>query len=68
MGNPYFNKLKKYKSDAIKAAEELHYGDEIIGKLYSAKTDAEVSMIMKSARENNPRWKDTAERYSHLGF
>ena len=61
-------KYKKYKDDAILAAKQLCYGDDVLSKLYKAKTDSEVSMIMKSARKNVPRWKDPADGYSHLGY
>ena len=41
---------KKYKAWAIKAAKELWYGKEVVEKLKAAKTDNEISLIMKTAR------------------
>ena len=42
--------FKAYKSEAIKAAEDLEYGTEILEKLENAKTDGEIQRIMVSAR------------------
>lgn len=41
-----------YKKEALKAAKELCYGDEIKKKIKEAKTDEEIERIMASARKN----------------
>lgn len=45
------NKGSDYKRLAIKAAKDFNYDDEIIHRLESAKSDNEVSRIMKEARK-----------------
>ncbi len=40
-----------YKKQAIKAAKDLRYGDEIIKKLKAASTDGEIERIMIGARK-----------------
>ena len=42
--------FKKKKKDSIKAAEDLRYGKKVIDKLKAAKTEAEVTNILKTAR------------------
>lgn len=42
--------LKKYKKEAIIAAKELFYPQEIENKIRNAKTEAEVSNIMFNQR------------------
>lgn len=42
--------FEKYKKDSIRAAKDLRYGKEVIDKLESAKTEAEVTNILKTAR------------------
>lgn len=42
--------FKTYQKDAIRAAEELMYGDKIIARLEKAKTEGEVCRIMATAR------------------
>lgn len=46
----YFGE-KKYKDIAIKAAEELGYGDLVISRLHKADTDSEIERIMVTARK-----------------
>ena len=41
----------QYKKEALEAARDLCYGREIINKIREAKSDNEISRIMKSARE-----------------
>ena len=43
---------KSYKADALKAAKELGYGDDVIRRLRNAKTDGEVERIMVTARKS----------------
>lgn len=38
------------KNNAIHAAQDLGYGDEVIKKLRQAKTDGEIGRIMRKAR------------------
>lgn len=42
-----------YKGQAIKAADELGYGYDVISKIRKAKTDNEISGIMTEARRNS---------------
>lgn len=39
-----------YRNDAIKAARDLRYGQDVIDKIKAAKTDAEIDRIMRKAR------------------
>lgn len=39
-----------YRSEALKAAEDLHYGEEVIDKIKRAGNDSEIRRIMKEAR------------------
>lgn len=45
------NEVVQYKSNALKAAEELGYPQEVIAKIVKAKTDGEISRIMMAARK-----------------
>lgn len=40
-----------YKVQAIKAARDLQYGDEVVAKIKNAKTDGEIARIMITARK-----------------
>lgn len=40
-----------YKTQAIKAAIDLHYGYEVVEKIENAKSDAEITRIMKTERK-----------------
>lgn len=42
--------FKTYQEDAIRAAEELMYGDKVIARLENAKTEADICRIMATAR------------------
>jgi hypothetical protein len=42
--------LREYRRHALKAAHELCYGDEVKAKLKDAKSEDEISRIMKTAR------------------
>ena len=46
----YFQSLKLYKNDAIKAAKELFYGEDVIKQIKEAKSAHEISKIMSKAR------------------
>ena len=39
-----------YKKQAMIAAEDLRYGNEVIEKIKAAKNDAEIERIMNTAR------------------
>ena len=39
-----------YKRTAITTAKDLCYSDEVIAQLHNAKTDMEISNIMREAR------------------
>lgn len=41
-----------YMINAIKAAEDLGYPEEIVDKIKKCKTDVEISRIMATARNN----------------
>ena len=43
--------LKTYRREAKVAADELGYGDSVISDIDKAKTKAEITRIMKTARE-----------------
>ena len=43
-----------YRSNAIRAAKDLLYGDDIINQITAAKSDAEIERIMYSARNRPP--------------
>ena len=45
--------LESYRDYCVKAAKELYYGKETIDKLSNAKTNTEISNIMKQARLND---------------
>lgn len=42
--------FKTYKKDAVKAAEELRYGDNVVNRIKAAKTEAEIQRIMTTER------------------
>ena len=45
--------LREYRKQAIKAAHELCYGDEVKARIRDAKSQDEIASIMKTARENS---------------
>ena len=47
---------KNYRNDAIRAAFDFGYGDEVIKKIKAAKTDNEIERIMRNARKQ--KWGD----------
>lgn len=49
----YVESFKHYKKSAITAAKELCYKEEVINKLKAAKTETEITNILKGARESN---------------
>lgn len=49
----YVESFKHYKKSAITAAKELCYKKEIVDKIRAAKTETEITNILKGARENN---------------
>lgn len=42
--------FKTYKKDAVKAAEELRYGDNVVNRIKATKTEAEIQRIMTTER------------------
>lgn len=45
-----YKRSPEYRRDAIRAAQDLGYGDEVISKIREAKNDYQISCIMKMAR------------------
>ncbi|MBR5780412.1 MAG: hypothetical protein IKY27_00315 [Bacteroidales bacterium] len=45
------NNRLDFKSNAIKAAKDFGYGDDVVKKIRAAKTDGEIDRIMKAARK-----------------
>ena len=45
------SEVKLFKRQAIKAAKDLLYGNEVVKQLEAAKTIAEMDRIMKTARK-----------------
>ena len=45
-----------YKKQAMIAAEDLRYGNEVIEKIKAAKNDAEIERIMNMARHAKRGW------------
>lgn len=43
--------FKEFKKQAVKAAKDLLYGNEVVKQLEAAKTIAEMDHIMKTARK-----------------
>ena len=43
--------MGKEKYDAIRIAKQLCYSESVIEKIKSAKTESEITRIMRSARE-----------------
>lgn len=44
------SELEEYRRNAMKAAEDFHYGKRVIQQIYEAKTSDEISRIMREAR------------------
>lgn len=44
---------REYKTIAIKAAEDLGYGDLVISRIRRAKSEAEIEHIMVTARKQH---------------
>lgn len=42
--------FKTYRKDAIRAAKDLRYGDDVVNKIKSAATEAEIQRVMVTAR------------------
>ena len=45
------NEMLQFKNNAMKAATQLGYPNEVITKLKQAKTDGEINRIMMNARK-----------------
>ena len=45
------NQLGHYRSEALKAAIDLGYGDEIVKSVRQAKDEKEIETIMRKARK-----------------
>lgn len=50
--NHYESSVEAYRADALTAAKELCYGDEVIRRLRNAKTEGEIERIMVTARKS----------------
>lgn len=50
-----FEEFRNYKRQAIKAARDLNYGDEVISDIRAAKKDSEIITIMANARRKKFR-------------
>lgn len=44
------NDIRSFKIHAIKAAKDFRYGDDVIKRIRTAKSEGEVSRIMQTAR------------------
>ena len=52
VGNsPRYDHTNAYRSDSIKAAKDLGYGEQVIKRLRAAKTEGEICRIMTNARK-----------------
>lgn len=45
-----WNSIEAYRDEAIEAAKDLRYGDEVIDQLKKAKDGVEIERIMATAR------------------
>lgn len=45
------SEVNVFRKQAIKAAKDLLYGEEVIKALKNAKTESEIDRIMKTARK-----------------
>lgn len=45
------NRGVHYKAEAVKAAKDLRYGDEVVRKIRKPKSSCEISRIMATARK-----------------
>ena len=45
------NRGVHYKAEAVKAAKDLRYGDEVVRKIRKEKSSCEISRIMATARK-----------------
>lgn len=52
------NEFHSCRKNAIKAAKDFNYGDDVIDKLKAAKTISEVNRIMVDARHEKLKGKD----------
>lgn len=55
----FYGDYRNYKKQAIQAAKDLEYDQEVIIKLKKAKSDAEIERIMVTARKGG-KWIDSA--------
>jgi len=46
----YMSKKNAYKNEALTAAMELNYGKDVLDAIQAAKTDAEITRILSTAR------------------
>ena len=51
MGDKYVPKEKSYKREAISAARDLCYGEDVVKRIKEAKDDTEIARIMATARK-----------------
>lgn len=55
-----------YKKTALKAAKELNYGQAVINEVRAAKSDQEISRIMRNARKQEVICKPRQKVSCHL--
>lgn len=48
---PAYSRVSDYRKQAIQAAKDFHYGQDVIDDIKAAKNDDHISFIMKEARE-----------------
>lgn len=50
--------FRQYRKEAIKSAEGLLYGDDVINQILNAETEIEINRIMKTARKKRTAAED----------
>ena len=50
--NSFYDNFKKVQRQIIRTAKDLKYDDEVMEKLKAAKSNTELSNIMKTARKH----------------
>lgn len=56
-----------YRIDAVKAAKDLHYGDDVVKAINEAKSIGEIERIMRSARLRQSGGEKRTERWQYDG-
>lgn len=55
-GGNFIMANKGYRGEAIKAAKDLGYGEQVVRKIREAKSEAEIERIMFSARNEKGKY------------